>query len=101
MGRGRNPDEESVKGHMTQQQRLTIREGVGGRVTGDVDKGQRGNDRSIKEMNGSVGIKGNTERVIIRRESRAAGGGEGDASVSVVWGWVGHTHMQLFKVAQM
>lgn len=50
-------------------------------VTGDVQKGQRGNDRSIKEMNGSVRIKGNTESVIISRESRAAGGGEGDARV--------------------
>lgn len=29
--------------------------------TGDAQKGQRGNDRSRKEMNGSVRIKGNTE----------------------------------------
>lgn len=57
--------------------------GVGEGVTGDVQKGQRGNDRSIKEMNGSVRIKGNTESVIIRRESRAAGGGEGDARVTL------------------
>lgn len=50
--------------------------GGGGSVTGDDGKGQRGNDRSIKEMNGSVRIKGNPESVIIRRERRVAAGGE-------------------------
>lgn len=73
-------------------------------VTGDVQKGQRGNDRSIKEMNGSVRIKGNTESVIISRESRAAGGGEGDARVESLCDEEKKkkiTHMQVFKVVQV
>lgn len=48
-----------------------------------IQKGQRGNDRSIKEMDGSVRIKGTTERVIIRRVSRAARGDEGDTRVTL------------------
>lgn len=71
----------------------------GGRVTGDVEKGQRGSDRSIKEMNGSVRIKGNAESVIIRRQSRWRRR-RGHASHFVMGGG-GITHMQVFKVVQV